>query len=1004
MILKIRCLIIKEYKSKIKLLLPLFILLSIAGNGQNRQDLSGNKWKIWLDSKASWWNDSLLLPPYDIQKIPSNMPSCGWKALFNQKNTITTALPATVEQYYWNRNGSSFGINGNYVGVSWYTTYTNIPAEWKNKKLLLAFESTRMRTEVYINHQLVGYHLFDGLPFSVDISKFAIFGRNNQIAVRVTDPNGNFAWQDYSGQKWGVVETVPSHGFGGITGKVALEVKDNSYIEDIYVKNKPQKNVVDVEITIQNATNAKDGEIIFNLSEKGKQDILLQKKKFVQTAGEQSVITESISLPNAKLWSPDHPNLYQLTAEWKGNDGSYDKQIKRFGFRWFEVKEVAGDKMFFLNDQRIVLRSAISWGHWPVNGIFPTDAMARKQIMAAKRLGMNMLNFHRGIGQTNVLDLADEIGLLYYEEPGGYRNSAYFPEDYSFYKTWKREKLLQMIRRDRSHPSLIIYNMVNEVGRDPRPNEINDIRAAHQLDNTRIITFSSNNVTETSPASFNEQIRKMHMIPYDTTLYTKGWWDAHNAPGPGVYRDSFYQSPVNFLRYVNNPKEIILYGEESATGTPPRLQLIKKEIERSKIVGWDGQQMLDQYKAFDQFLTKKGFKSAFKTVDELCLSFGAVSYYLQGRMIENIRISNTIDGYVTNGWESTKLENHSGIVDVYRNFKADPAIIAHYNQPLFIAVKLRNKVIEKGDKVQADFFIVNEKNLSGDYQINVFAKNNKGVGQTQSFPVQVKGGLVYGQLLKEGLEFSINDNGYTSIQADLMKGNKVIASGADKAFAVELLSPKQDVFVMDTSGSTQRIMKESNIHFKEAGLVFPDQGILFMGPQMQPIGKPGDHPILNDRLKTEALVSWIAAGNTLVILQNAPYWSDLLSVREVTEYTGFQKLGANWMGGNYFVRQHPIFDGLPVNTAFNWEYQSLAGYDRDRFGLRLGNDSCIVGCYSDHKNEMYAALSIIPVGSGRLIVNTLDLKAAILSKQKSAVVAKKILENIVNYSSRLMNN
>ena len=237
-----------------------------------------------------------------------------------------------------------------------------------------------------------------------------------------------------------------------------------------------------------------------------------------------------------------------------------------------------------------------------------------------------------------------------------------------------------------------------------------------------------------------------------------------------------------------------------------------------------------------------------------------------------------------------------------------------------------------------------------------------------------------------------------------MKGNKVIASGADKAFAVELLSPKQDVFVMDTSGNTQRIMKESNIHFKEAGLVFPDQGILFMGPQMQPIGKPGDHPILNDRLKTEALVSWIAAGNTLVILQNAPYWSDLLSVREVTEYTGFQKLGANWMGGNYFVRQHPIFDGLPVNTAFNWEYQSLAGYDRDRFGLRLGNDSCIVGCYSDHKNEMYAALSIIPVGSGRLIVNTLDLKAAILSKQKSAVVAKKILENIVNYSSRLMNN
>jgi len=89
-----------------------------------------------------------------------------------------------------------------------------------------------------------------------------------------------------------------------------------------------------------------------------------------------------------------------------------------------------------------------------------------------------------------------------------------------------------------------------------------------------------------------------------------------------------------------------------------------------------------------------------------------------------------------------------------------------------------------------------------------------------------------------------------------------------------------------------------------------------------------------------------------------------------------------------------------VNTAFNWEYQSLAGYNRDRFGLRLGNDSCVVGCYSDHKNEMYSALSIIPVGNGKIIVNTLDVSAAILSKMKAAVVAKKILQNIVSYSNK----
>ena len=969
-------------------------------SAQYSKDISNLNWKIWLDNKASWWNDSLFLPPFNLKELPVNPPGCGWKNLYTQSNSVSTQLPATVEQYFWNRNGSSFGINGNYVGVSWFTSSMDIPVSWKGKLVRLSFESTRMRAEIYINNQLAGYHLFDGLPFTLDISKFVKYGEGNHIAVRITDPNGNFAWQDYSGLKWGAYETVPSHGFGGITGKVFLEAKDNIYVDDIYIKNKPEKNAIDVEIALHNSSKEIQGELVLLIAKAGEQEVILTKKSNITVPVKGVILKEHLSVPNAKLWSPDNPDLYVLKAEWKGKDGSLDKQIKRFGFRWFEVKEVNGDKMFFLNDKRIVLRSAISWGHWPVNGIFPTDQLARKQILAAKKLGMNMLNFHRGIGQKKILDLADELGLLYYEEPGGYRNSAYFPADSYLYKIWKREKLLEMIRRDRSHPSLIIYNMINESGRDPRPNEIEDIRDAHQLDETRVITFTSNNVPETSPLSFNESIRKIHMLPYDTTLHKMGWWDAHNAPGPGVFRDTFYQSPGKFERYVNNPKEIILYGEESATGTPPRLKVIKEEIEKTKIIGWDGQQMLDQYKAFDKFLTDKGFKKAFKTVDELCLSFGSVSYYLQGRMIENSRISNTIDGYITNGWESTKLENHSGIVDVYRNFKANPNIISYYNQPLFVAVKLRNKVIEKGDSILADFFLVNENNLSGNYQLQVNARTDKGISQVQKFEVNIMGGVVYGQLLKEAVRFSFPGKGYTTIEASLVKNQKLVARGADLAFSVELPVRDQPVFVMDTSGKTQKILQGANIKYREAGLVFPETGTLFMGPQMQPIGKPGDHPVLNDRLKTDALVNWIAAGNTLVILQNTPFWCEHFNAREVTEYTGIQKLGTNWMGGNYFVREHPLFDGLPVNTAFNWEYQSLAGYNSDRFGLRLGNDSCIVGCYSDHKNEMYSALSVIHVGNGKIILNTLDLSAAILSKLKSAVVAKKIVQNIVSYSNK----
>ena len=115
--------------------------------------------------------------------------------------------------------------------------------------------------------------------------------------------------------------------------------------------------------------------------------------------------------------------------------------------------------MFRLNGKRIVLRSAISWGFWPINGLFATPEMAGKQIQAAKDLGLNMLNNHRCIGQPILFEKADEMGLLQYEEPGDYSAGTHDP----FAQACIREKLRRMVVRDRSHPSLVIYNLANEM-------------------------------------------------------------------------------------------------------------------------------------------------------------------------------------------------------------------------------------------------------------------------------------------------------------------------------------------------------------------------------------------------------------------------------------------------------------------------------------------------------------------------------------------------------------
>lgn len=155
-------------------------------------------------------------------------------------------------------------------------------------------------------------------------------------------------------------------------------------------------------------------------------------------------------------------------------------------------------------------------------------------------------------------------------------------------------------------------------------------------------------------------------------------------------------------------------GEDGAIGTPPRLQLIRDEILQSGTTsGWEAMDYMKWYDAYDSFLKHNGFAKAFPTVDDLTRAMGNVAFYYQGRVIENIRISNTVDAYAVNGWESMKLENHSGIVDNYRYPKGDVEVMARYNQPLFLAVKMNRKVLNVGDTTIVDTYIVNEKNLKG---------------------------------------------------------------------------------------------------------------------------------------------------------------------------------------------------------------------------------------------------------------------------------------------------
>lgn len=1003
----------------------LFVLPMVVNAQQARTviDLSNNNWKLWLDTAAKWQNDQLYAPPVDAKTLPVNLPTGGWSALKKVAGK-TVHLPATVEQYYWGRNGNVNGVSGNYLGVSWFTSNFSVPAKQKGKHILLQFDAVRFRAEIFINQKLAGYDLVNSTPFEVDITDYVNYGAANEIAVRITDPNGNFDWRDSQNFMWGDYRTNPTHGFGGIIGKLRLVATDKVYVADVFVKNKPKPAEVDVEVTLKNETAGEtSGHLLLQVKESGPAGKVVYEKSY-PVSGLKSDTTKAftIFLNGAKPWSVDSPNLYTLHVQWKGANTS-DNYTQRFGFRWFEVRDVAGDKQFYLNGKRIVLITSISWGFWPVNGIAPSDELARKQIEDAKKLGMNMLNFHRTIGQQNVLDYADELGLLYFEEPGGNqypadRFNATDPlgkKQADFYFRTRDEKFFRMIRRDRNHPSLVIYNMHNERGAQPQRQDSAQMLAGHRLDETRIMTYNSSN----GDIKMGRDPRfKLHLLPYDFTFRDYGWFDQHHAGGPGTYHDNLYRSPTDYAKYFDHKDEIIYYGEEGAIGTPPRLQLIRNEIlKRGKDIGWETASYLKWYDAYDTFLKTRGFSKAFPNVDSLTKAMGNVAYYYQGRVIENVHINNTIDGYAINGWESMKLENHSGIVDNYRNLKGEPTLISRYNQPLYVSVKMNRKVMSIGDTSIVDFYVVNQQNLHGEYALLINAKDEKGtVLLTRTIRVKLTGGAVYGELLFSGLPLIPRTAGYTTVTAELQRSGRTVAKGDDKLYAVHLDASgiSNDGMVADTTGVYLSYLKSMGINPKAYQSGRPEGKYLLIGgflPQQT------GNPLVTD------ILEWVNEGNTLIVLNNCiEAWATHLAQKEVLDYRGSKPLGTTWYGGNFFSREHPFFEGLPQAQVFNWEYQCFATYNKSRLGLRLVNGETIVACVADHKPEVYSALSIVPHGRGKIILCTLDISSCLRDinlgtrvegegenasmntfnasqKNKANIVGQQLLLNLLNHAN-----
>ena len=888
-----------------------------------------------------------------------------------------------------------------------------------------------MRAEVFVNGKLVGYDVIGNTPFEVNATDAVLFGQDNQLDVRITDAVGNFTWDDNILMRWGKNLIPAVHGFGGITGSVIVRATDAVSVSDIYVQNQPDPKKVNIIVTLDNYTgSAQNGELAVAIHEKGNpKSVVWSKTVPAAVTGPSKVITVPATVPQAKLWEITvnkdirSTNLYEAAVKFTSSDKKIvDNNSQRFGFRWFDVKEKDGDKRFYLNGKRVFIISAMTRGFWPTNGIFPTPEMAKREMNVLFELGFNTMNLHRAIGPPLVFNYLDSAGLFAYEEPGGYRVTANRADkiegpDEQALKI-RKEKLRRMIIRDRSFPSLIIVNLKNAETVPPSDDDKKNMLMVHELDPSRIVTYNSGNGKKNPLVDYyNDKPGdpfELHMLPYNPSLIYGGWWDNHHSYAYSGYTDEMYRNPKFYHRGVIdaerftlptdslhplNKSKVLYFGEDGAFGTMLRLQKIKEELEKTGAKGFREMEHLDWFAAYDRFLDETGFRKAYKDVDDLTMSLGRNMHYFHARTIENLRMGNIADAYTINGWASAATR--TDLVDQYRNPTADASIIRHYTQPLYIAVKLRNKVVPAGAAPVVDFYIINETNLKGKHTLNVTFSDSQGNSLfSKSFAVTVKGGEEFGQLLVENVKLpSIEKQGYYKVKATLDAGEVKKADGFDDLYAVDLNDHAYSATcaVLESDNAIKNFLgKVKGINVSTFTVGAPETKTIVVGNY--------DFASL-DQATIENIFRRVQKGSKLIVLSNAEKFARQINNSLKTRPMIYMGGGvSNINVGRLFVGIHPILNGLPQGQGMNWEYQCFykgtkMGEPARVSGIRLNTwgSELVVALNNPGSKEIISALSIVPVGKGSIILSTLNIIPHLGNGELSAVVAKKLFLNILEF-------
>jgi beta-glucuronidase len=470
----------------------------------------------------------------------------------------------------------------NYLGVAWYQQTTYIPSQWHGQRIYIRVGSANYASSVYVNGKLAGSHEGGHLPFSFEITDMVNFDGSNTITLMVdaemsptTVPPGNMdagIMAFFTGHPSTSFDFFP---YSGIHRPVFVYALPENHISDVTVSTDIDGKDGIVKVKVEQSGNLIDGTLTL--------------------VGDSTNLTSSLNgdqivelhVPNARLWCPDDPYLYDLTVSLQQDGKVIDRYTLPVGIRTIQVD----GHQILLNGEPIKLKGFGKHEDFPIHGRGLNMPVIVKDASLLKWVGANSYRTSHYPYSEEAMMMADRQGFLIVDETPAV--GLFFTDgEENIAKRFNtlKSQITELIARDKNHPSVIMWSLANEpmvgaggfmgffnpnveLAPESTPFFTELIELTRQLDPTRLVTVES----PIGPMN----VEWLHHVDVICTHQYPAWYIDSGRLEQGIEKMAKGLDALSAI--YNKPIAVTEFGADTVAGwhsDPPEMWTEEYQVEQ----------------------------------------------------------------------------------------------------------------------------------------------------------------------------------------------------------------------------------------------------------------------------------------------------------------------------------------------------------------------------------------------------------------------------------------